>query len=180
MPPEFAHVGCAHDLPKRHKFFDDMPSFWLITDSSNAPHYKIGKFLANTLNPSTQNNHSVKDSFQASSRIQSTPHTLFEFASFDVESLFTGIDLLQEDIQFLRNHKMIKISNPPRLCFRLFDLGTPLLQTFKNYINPPPQPLTKKANRAIITTCCNQHLYMPKIIFQWFEYSPSSAKYKWY
>ena len=57
----------------------------------------MGKFLTNLLNPLTQNDHSVKDSFEASIRIQNISPTLFEqgyvFVSFDVVSLFTNLSL---------------------------------------------------------------------------------------
>ena len=68
-----------------------------MIDTSNTPHYKMAQFLANLLNPLTQNDHSVKDSFEASSRIQNISPTLFElgyvFVSFDVVSLFTNVAL---------------------------------------------------------------------------------------
>ena len=71
--------------------------YHLIIDTSDTPHYKMGKFLANLLSPLTQNGHSVKDSFEASSRIQNISPTLFEkgyvFISFDVVSLFTNVPL---------------------------------------------------------------------------------------
>ena len=57
----------------------------------------MGTFLANLLNPLTQNDHSVKDSFEASIRIENISPTLFEqgyvFASFDFVSLFTNVPL---------------------------------------------------------------------------------------
>ena len=53
--------------------------------------------MANLLNPLTQNDHSVKDSFEGSSRIQNISSTLFEqgyvFVSFDVVSLFANVSL---------------------------------------------------------------------------------------
>ena len=95
MRPKFAHIGRTHDLPKTHKTFINVPPFRPIIDTSTTPHYKMGKFLANLLNPLTQNNHSVKDSFEASSRIQNISPTLFEqgyvFVNFDVVSLFTNV-----------------------------------------------------------------------------------------
>ena len=97
MRPKFAHIGRAHGLPKTHKTFTNLPTFRPIIDTSNTPHYKMEKFLANLLNPLTQNDHSAKDSFEASSRIQNISLTLFEqgyvFVSFDVVSLFTNVPL---------------------------------------------------------------------------------------
>ena len=95
MRPKFALIGRAHGLPKTPKTFTNVPPFRPIIDTSNTPHYKIGMFLANLLNLLTQNDHSVKDSFEASSRIQNISPTLFEqgyvFVSFDVVSLFTNV-----------------------------------------------------------------------------------------
>ena len=97
MRQKFAHIGRAHGLPKTHKTFINVPLFRPIIDTSNTPHYKMEKFLANLLNPLTQNDHSVKDSFEASSRIQNISLTLFEqgyvFVSFDVVSLFSNVPL---------------------------------------------------------------------------------------
>ena len=97
MLPKFAHIGRAYGLPKTHKTFTNVPPFGPIIDTSNTPHHKMGKFLANLLNPLTQKNHSVKDSFKASIRNQNISPTLFEqgyvFVSFDVVSLFTNVPL---------------------------------------------------------------------------------------
>ena len=97
MRQKFAHIGRAHGLPRTHKTFTNVPPFRPIIDTSNALHYEMGKFLANLLNLLTQNDHSVKDSFEASSRIQNISPTLFEqgyvFVSFDVVSLFTNVSL---------------------------------------------------------------------------------------
>ena len=53
--------------------------------------------MANILNPVTQDDHSVKDSFETYNRIQYVPHILYEqgyvFASFDILSLFTNCPL---------------------------------------------------------------------------------------
>ena len=97
MRPKFVHIGRAHGFPKTHKTFTNVPPFRSIIDTSNTPHYKMGKFLANLLNPLTQNDHSGEDSFEASSRIQNISPTLFErgyvFFSFDIVSLFTNVPL---------------------------------------------------------------------------------------
>ena len=54
-------------------------------------------FLAKLLNPLTMNEFSLKDSFDATKRIQNIPDELFEkgyrFVSFDVKSLFTNVPL---------------------------------------------------------------------------------------
>ena len=58
-------TGRAHGLPNTHTDFDKLPSFWRIVDATNTPNYGIGLFLPKLLNPLKQNDHSVKDSFDA-------------------------------------------------------------------------------------------------------------------
>ena len=57
----------------------------------------MGKFLASLLKPLTVNEFSVKDSFDAATRINNIPKDLLEsnhkFISFDVESLFTNVPI---------------------------------------------------------------------------------------
>jgi len=55
-----------------------LPPFRPIVDTTNTPHYGIGKFLSNLLYPLTMNNYTVKDSFEAVNRIHSIPKELFE------------------------------------------------------------------------------------------------------
>ena len=61
-------------------------------------HYCVGKFLTRLLNPLTQNEYVLQDSFQAAKRIRSeVTGELFEqcyvLVSFDVKSLFTNVPL---------------------------------------------------------------------------------------
>ena len=57
----------------------------------------MGKLLASLLKPLTVNEFSVKDSFDAATRINNIPKDLLEsnhkFISFDVESLFTNVPI---------------------------------------------------------------------------------------
>ena len=80
----FAHFGRAYGLPKTHKTFQSIPKFRPIIDTTNTPHYNVGKFLAG-------------DSFDAADAIKSIPPELFsqgyKFVSFDGESLFTNVPL---------------------------------------------------------------------------------------
>ena len=97
MRPMAAQLGRAHGLPKIHKEFDTIPEFRPIIDTTGTPYYEVGKFLAKLLNPLTMNEFSLKDSFDATKRIQNIPDVLFEkgyrFVSFDVKSLFTNVPL---------------------------------------------------------------------------------------
>ena len=95
--PLIAKYGRAHGLPKTNEPFDQLPKFRPIVDIIDTPHYKIGEYLANLINPLTIYNHTLKDSFDAANRIRAiTPHLLAEgskFVSFDVSSLFTNCPL---------------------------------------------------------------------------------------
>jgi hypothetical protein len=97
LRPMTAHFGRAHGLPKTHKKCDTLPKFRPIVDTTNTPHYNVGKFLSSLLNHLTLNDHSLSDSFDAVTNINNIPKHLFQegyqFVSFDVESLFTNVPL---------------------------------------------------------------------------------------
>ena len=97
LRPKSAHFGRAHGLPKIHKTFQFIPKFRPIIDTTNTPHYNVGKFLSNLLNPLMFNDFTLRDTFQAVDAIKSVPKHLFaegyQFVSFDVESLFTNVPL---------------------------------------------------------------------------------------
>ena len=98
MRPMAAQLGRAHGLPKIHKEYDTIPEFRPIIDTTGTPYYEVENVLAKLLNPLTMNEFSLKDSFDATKRIQNIPDELFEkgyrFVSFfDVKSLFTNVPL---------------------------------------------------------------------------------------
>ena len=64
-------------LPKIHKQFDNLPSFWPIIDTTGSAHYLTAKFLANLLKPLTTNQFSFDDSFDAARKIKNIPKKLF-------------------------------------------------------------------------------------------------------
>ena len=68
--PMAAQLGRAHGLPKIHKEYDTIPEFRPIIDTTGTPYYEVGKFLAKLLNALTMNEFSLKDSFDATKRIQ--------------------------------------------------------------------------------------------------------------
>ena len=107
MGPMAALLGRAHGLPKRDKEFDTIPKFRLIIDTTGTPYYDVGKYLAKLLNALTTNEFSLKDSFDATTRIQNIPQDLFnkgcKFISFVVESLFTNFPLAKT-INIILNH----------------------------------------------------------------------------
>ena len=96
MRSKFAHIARAHGLPKTHKQYDHLLKFRPIIYTTNTLYYRISKFLSNLLNPSTENQYVVRDSFSAVNKIRETPKELFDegyrFASY-VESPFTAVSL---------------------------------------------------------------------------------------
>ena len=94
MRPKFAQVGRAHGSPEIHKNYDHLPPFFPIIDATNTAHYGIAKNLSNLLLPFTENEFTVKDSFDAANKIKAIPSELFDegyrFVSFDITSLFSN------------------------------------------------------------------------------------------
>ena len=76
MRPKFAQIGSAYGLPKFHNQFFKVLSFRPIFDKTNTPYYGVDKSLINLLNPLTQNEYTVKDSFEAVSTIHKNPPEL--------------------------------------------------------------------------------------------------------
>ena len=69
MTPKAATFARAHCLPKTHKDYDTLPPYRPVVDTTGTPDYKVGKFLANLLNPLTTNEHTSRDSFDAANKI---------------------------------------------------------------------------------------------------------------
>ena len=74
----------------------------------------MGKYISELLQPLTQNEFTLKDTFDAASRIKLIPSELFDqgykFVSFDVESLFTNVPLqrtLEIIVDRIYNKKLI-------------------------------------------------------------------------
>ena len=112
--PQNAKPARAHGLPKIHKAYDRLPKFRPITDTTGTTHYSVGKYISELLQPLTQNEFTLKDTFDAASRIELIPSELFDqgykFVSFDVESLFTNVPLqrtLEIIIERIYNKKLI-------------------------------------------------------------------------
>ena len=98
VQPQSTKPARAHGLPKTHKDFDTLPPFRPIIDTTGTAYQPIAKYLiTRLLNPLTQNAYTLKDSFDAVSRIQNIPINLFKdgyrFVSFDVKSPFTNVPL---------------------------------------------------------------------------------------
>ena len=98
IQPQSAKIARAHGLPKMHKHFDNNPSFWPIVDTTGTRYYSAGKYLSELLNPLTRNEYSLRDSFDATNRINRMLPLVQEneecrFVSLDVVSLFTNVPL---------------------------------------------------------------------------------------
>ena len=70
-------------------------------------HQYVQKYLSELLNPLTSNEYTIKDSFDAATRIKSIPQQLldqgYRFVSFDVVSLFTNVPLQKKIDVILKN-----------------------------------------------------------------------------
>ena len=92
-----AVVARAHGLPKVHKKFDKLPKFRPIIDTTGTAFSHVGRFLSTLLQPLTLNEFTLKDTFDAATRINSIPKQLlndgYKLISFDVVSLFTNVPL---------------------------------------------------------------------------------------
>ena len=71
--PRHAKPARAHGLPKIHKAFDLLPKFRPIIDTTGTTHYSVGKFISELLQPLTNNEYTLKDTFDAANRIKAIP-----------------------------------------------------------------------------------------------------------
>ena len=101
-------------LPKILKTFIVLLKFRPIIDITSTCYYNVGSHLTESLNPLTQNEFIIRDSFDAANKIKSIPPEVFNdgyiFASFDMESLFTNVPLQQSINTILEqvyNNKLI-------------------------------------------------------------------------
>ena len=74
-----------------------LPKFKSIVDTTFTCYYDVGSYLTELLNPLTQNEFMIGDSFDAANKIKSILPEAFDdgyiFVSFNVESLFTNVPL---------------------------------------------------------------------------------------
>ena len=96
--PKHAKIARAHDLPKVHKAFDDVPPFRPIIDTMGTTHSSVEKYLPEVLYSLTQNQFSIKNLFDAAYRINSILPEVknssdLVFVLLDVVSLFTNVPL---------------------------------------------------------------------------------------
>ena len=67
--PKHTKIARAHGLPKVNKAFDDIQPFHPIINTIDTTHSSVRKYLSEVLYPLTQNQFSIKDSFDAANRI---------------------------------------------------------------------------------------------------------------
>ena len=140
LRPKAATFDRAYGLPKTHKSFNLIPSLRSIINTTNTPHYNVGKFLCTLLNPITVNKFSLKDSFDAASAIQSIPQNLFDegyrLVSFNVESLFTNVPLkrtINIILKHIYNDKLLDTTLTKRSLKKLLnDSSTKTAFSFDN------------------------------------------------
>ena len=93
--PQSTRPAHAYGLPKIHKSFDILPPFQPIIDMTGTACQPDAKYLARLLSPLAQNEFTLKDSFDAVSRIHNIPKSLldqgYKYVSFHVKYLFTNI-----------------------------------------------------------------------------------------
>ncbi|XP_068735304.1 uncharacterized protein [Montipora capricornis] len=95
--PSGSQPARIYGLPKMHKVQDhsSTPPFWPIVSSIGTYNYNLAKYLCTLLNPHIPNDYCAHDTFTFVSEVTRL-HTLNKFmVSFDVESLFTNIPLIE-------------------------------------------------------------------------------------
>ena len=89
--------GVLYGLPKIHKKGNPLRPILSAIGTFN---YNLAKFFVPILEPLTQNEFTVKNSFEFVSELKNLNFQQFTMASFDIESLFTNIPL-DETIQLI-------------------------------------------------------------------------------
>ena len=104
MRPKNAKPVRSHGFPKIHKTCTNFPKFRPIINTTGSSQHLVGKYLAQLLYPLTNNEFTLKDSFEAAKHIQDTPSSLlvngYKYVSFDIEILFTNV-LIKKTINII-------------------------------------------------------------------------------
>ena len=126
VKPHGTKPGILYGLSKVHKpLVDNLPKLRPIISAIGTPAYKLAKFLVSLCPDLTQNEYTLKDSFEFASIIDQQNHNLF-MGSLDVDSLFTNVPL-DETIniildQLYTNHSQPSI--PKSKMKKLFEYAT--------------------------------------------------------
>ena len=126
IKPEGSKPGVLYGLSKVHKpLVDGTPKMRPIISAIGTAAYNRAKFLVELSSELTQNDYTLKDSFEFASIIDQQNHNLF-MGSLDVDSLFTNVPL-DESIDIILNQLYNSVSPPtiprPKL-HQLFNLAT--------------------------------------------------------
>ena len=73
-----------------HQYFNIIPPFWPIVDTTGTTHYSVGKYLSQLLNALAQNEYSFRASFDAANRI----NRLFQLALENEEYMLVSLNVL--------------------------------------------------------------------------------------
>ena len=130
--PRGSQPARIYVLPKMHKVQDhsSTPPLWPIVSSIGTYNYNVAKYLCTLLNHHIPDDYCACDTFTFVSEVTSL-HTLNKFmVSFDVESLFTNIPLI-ESIDLAVDHIMkgnanIKLDGKILLSYFSFPLPKPI------------------------------------------------------
>ena len=68
-----AKIARARELPKVHKLFERAPSFWPIINTIDFILYNVEKYITKLLKPLTQNEYSLKNTFDADQHVKKIP-----------------------------------------------------------------------------------------------------------
>ena len=119
--------GILYGNPKVHKpVVNNLPKFRPILSAINTPGYNLAKFLIPILQPLTENEFTVKDSFSFAKEITTYDSSLF-MASLDVESLFTNIPLhetINNCVEDLHNKNLYNGKLNKQELFKLLETAT--------------------------------------------------------
>ena len=123
--PVGSKPGNLHGLTKIHKLVtDNIPYFCPILSAIDTRTYKLGKVFVPLLEPLTNDQYTIRDSFCFSEELKHFDLSL-TMASFDAESLFTDISL-QETIDLcvenLLNNKEYFHDTPKTFSLQLLTL----------------------------------------------------------
>ena len=126
MFPKNAKIGRANGSAKVHTEFERIPPLRPIVDTIWSTHFGVGKFITKLLNPLTQNQYALKDSFEAAEKIKAIPDHLYDegyrLVSFDVKSLFTNVPLqktIDVILDWVYNQKLISTNSKKRTLKKL-------------------------------------------------------------
>ena len=87
---------CPHVIENSQNIYS-VTKISTTVDTTSTCYYNVGSYLTELLNPLTQNEFIIRDSFDAANKIKSVPQEAFDdgyiFGSFDIESQLMNVPL---------------------------------------------------------------------------------------